>query len=91
LYQIHVRLGRTNTANSQSLVLQLNGSDLALCTQSDAHGHQNTAQITEIVLLDAGSVLTVACGANNNSIGEALKTRFTAVLLQDADEEDYFP
>jgi hypothetical protein len=86
LYQVHVRLGQTNSANTQSLLLRVNGEALAQCVQSDGNGHQNTAQITEIAMLEAGSALTVVCGANSNSLGDALKTRFSILKLQDPDD-----
>jgi hypothetical protein len=81
LYQIHVRVGQTNSANTTSLTLVLNGTNMAQCVQSDASGHQNTAQISEVALLESGAVLSVLCGASNNSLGDMLKTRFSIVLV----------
>jgi hypothetical protein len=83
LYQIHVRLGQTNSSNSNYLGLQVDGVDVAQCLQSDANLHQNTAQITEILQIDAESFLQVRCGANNHSLANELQSRLFIVLLAD--------
>ena len=38
VYQVNVRLAGTNTANTQSMGLQVNDNEVAQCTQSDANG-----------------------------------------------------
>ena len=81
VYQIHCRLGQTNSQNAQHLGLLINGAEIAQCLQSDANGYQNTAQITEILEVAAGAALTVRCGANSNSIGVHLQNRLSVALL----------
>ena len=81
LYQVHVRLGGTNAANSQSLGLQRNGVDIAICIQSDANNYQNTAQLFEILELAINDVLQVRCGANNSSLANENSSRFSIVYL----------
>jgi hypothetical protein len=83
LYQVHVRLPQTNSANSQHLGLLLDGGEIAQCLQSDGNGYQNTAQITEILAINAGSYIQVRCGANSNSIGSPLQSRLFILLLSD--------
>jgi len=39
-------------------------------------------------MLEAGSVLTVVCGANGNSVNDVLKTRFSVILLHKTDDDD---
>jgi hypothetical protein len=82
VYQIHCRLGQTNSANCQHLGLLVDGIEIAQCLQSDGHGYQNTAQITEVLEVDAGANLTVRCGANSNSIANQLQNRLNIVLLE---------
>ena len=82
VYQIHCRLGQSNTANSQHLGILINGIEIAQCLQSDGHSYQNTAQITEVLEVKAGATLTVRCGANSNSIGQQLQNRLSIVLLE---------
>lgn len=81
VYQVYVRLAGTNSGNTQSLGLQLNGQEIAQCTQSDANGHQNTPQLLEIMRLKANDVLQVRCGANSNSLAVANGNRFTILYL----------
>lgn len=81
VYQVHVRLGGTNSGNQQHLGLQINGADVAICLQSDANGHQNTTQILEIMPLEARAVVSVRCGCNSNSLGTALATRLIILKL----------
>jgi len=81
LYQIHVRLGGTNSGNTQHLGLQVNGVDVAQCLQSDGNSYQNTAQITEILQILERDVVQVRCGCNNNSIAVALQTRLSILML----------
>ena len=81
LYQINVRLAGSNSGNGQSLGLQVNGVDMALCIQSDANCYQNTAQIHEIVLLNTNDVLQVRCGCNGNSLANQAANRFTMLFL----------
>jgi hypothetical protein len=82
VYQIHCRLGQTNNGNCQHLGILINGVEIAQCLQSDANNHQNTAQITEVLEVAAGSTLTVRCGAISNSIANQLQTRLNIVLLE---------
>jgi hypothetical protein len=82
VYQIHCRLGQTNNANCQHLGILINGVEIAQCLQSDSGGHQNTAQITEVLEVAAGATLTVRCGANSNSIAQQLQNRLNIVLLE---------
>ncbi len=82
VYQIHCRLGQVNNANGQHLGILINGIEVAQCLQSDGHGHQNTAQITEVLEVKAGAILTVRCGAKSNSIGRQLQNRLNIVLLE---------
>ncbi|CAN0225852.1 unnamed protein product, partial [Ectocarpus fasciculatus] len=81
VYQIHVRLAERSNANGAHLGLQLNGDDIAQCTQSDGSGHQNTPQITEILELAEGACLQVRCGANSSSLGIVNANRFSILLL----------
>lgn len=71
LYQVHVRLAGTQTANTQFLALVVDGGDYAKCLQSEANSHQNTAQILEIIPLKANSTVQVRCGCSSNSLAEA--------------------
>ena len=82
VYQIHCRLGQMNTANSQHLGILINGIEIAQCLQSDGHGYQNTAQITEVLEVTAGATLTVRCAASGNSVGQQLQNRLNIVLLE---------
>jgi hypothetical protein len=82
IYQINCRLGQTNSANCQFLALLINGSDVAQCLQADANAFQNTAHITEVLEIAAGSTLTVRCGANSSSLADQLQNRLSIVLLQ---------
>lgn len=82
LYHVYVRVPGTNSGNGQQLGLQKNGSDLATCVQSDANGHQNTAQLTEILNLKANDKLQVRSHFNSNSLANAAGSRFVIVLLQ---------
>ena len=81
VYQVHARLGQTNSANTCFLSLELNSSSFAKCLQSDATGHQNTAQLTELMRLNVNDRLAVKCGANGNSIANTEMTRFSILLL----------
>ena len=81
VYQVHVRLAVTNNGNTQSLGLQLNGKEVAQCTQSDGNNHQNTPQIHEVMRLKAKDALRVRCGANGNSLAVANGNRFTVLYL----------
>ena len=82
VYQIHCRLGQSNNANGQHLGILINGVEVAQCLQSDGNCYQNTAQITEVLEVVAGSTLTVRCGAANNSIAQPLQNRLSVVLLE---------
>ena len=81
IYQVQVRLAGSNNGNTQSLALMVNGTDVAQCFQSDARGHQNTAQIFEIISLKAKDELQVRCGYNRNSLGSDNGNRFTIFYL----------
>jgi hypothetical protein len=81
LYQINVRVAGTNNGNGYYLGLQVNGADVAVCFQSEANCHQNTAQIFEILPLKVNDVLQVRSGFNCNSLGEARANRFTIMYL----------
>lgn len=81
IYQVYVRLAGCNASNSQSLGLQVNGVEVAQCTQSDANNHQNTPQLLEIMRLNESDVLQVRCGASSNSLGVANGNRFTLLYL----------
>ena len=50
-------------------------------SNSDANGHQNTAQLYEIVQLDANATLQVRCGCNSGSLADPLSSRFTLLYL----------
>jgi hypothetical protein len=82
VYQIHCRLGQVNNANGNHLGILINGIEIAQCLQSDVSNHQNTAQITEVLEVTAGAILTVRCGAISNSIGQQLQNRLNIVLLE---------
>jgi hypothetical protein len=81
LYQINVRVAGTNNGNTQHLGLQVNGVDIALCLQSDANSHQNTAQIFELLPLKVNDVLQVRSGFNQSSLANAAANRFTMLYL----------
>jgi len=81
LYQIHVRLGGTNSGNTQHLGLQVNGVEYAQCVQADGNGMQNSPQITEIISLLAGDYIQVRCGATGGSVNLALQTRLFILSL----------
>jgi hypothetical protein len=81
VYQINCRLGQTNSSNCQCLTLLINGSAIARCLQADANGYQNTAHITEVLEIAAGSTLTVQCGADGSSLADQLQNRLSIVLL----------
>mmetsp|Transcript_1756 Transcript_1756/g.3609 ORF Transcript_1756/g.3609 Transcript_1756/m.3609 type:complete len:304 (+) Transcript_1756:55-966(+) len=81
VYQVYVRLSGTNNTNGQALGLQVNGVEVAQCTQSDNGSHQNTPQIHEWMSLKANDTLQVRCGANSNSLAVANANRFTMVYL----------
>jgi hypothetical protein len=83
VYQVHVRLAQTNSTNAQHLGILLDGVEVAQCVQSDANSHQNTAQITEILEINAGSYIQVRCGANSNSSANPLQTRLFILVLSD--------
>jgi hypothetical protein len=83
LYQVHVRLAQTNSLNTQHLGLLHDGVEIAQCLQSDGNAHQNTAQITEIVEIQAGSYIQVRCGANSNSLPSPLQSRLFILLLSE--------
>lgn len=81
LYQVHVRLGGSNAANTQFLALVVNGQDYAKCLQSDASNHQNTAQIFELIPLNVNSTVHVRCGCHSNSLADTKGTRFSFLFL----------
>jgi hypothetical protein len=81
LYQINVRVAGTNNGNGYNLGLQVNGADVAVCFQSEANNHQNTAQIFELLPLKVNDVLQVRCGFNYKSLAEAQANRFTILYL----------
>jgi len=80
-YMIQVRLAGNNNGNGGSLGLQINGTDIARCMQSDANNHQNTPQIYEVVLLNVNDVLRVRWGGNQNSLADPLANRLTIIRL----------
>lgn len=80
-YQVNVRIGQTNNANTQFLSLLVDGTVVAGSVASDSGNHQETVQLSEILVLDEGSELTVKCGANGNSLGNALLNRFWILML----------
>ncbi len=82
VYQIHCRLGQNNNTNGYHLGFLINGIEIAQCLQSEANNHQNTAQITEVLEVTAGAILTVRCGAASRSIGQQLQNRLNIVLLE---------
>lgn len=79
LYQAHVRLCGTGSSNGQFLKLQLNGAVVATCHQSN--GHQDTAQLQEILSLSAGDVLQVQSHFNGNSLNIATGNRFSLLRM----------
>lgn len=81
IYMVQVRLAGVNTRNGQHLGLQKNGADIARCYECDASDYQNTAQIYDILRLDANDVLCVRCGANQNSLADPLANRWTILKL----------
>jgi hypothetical protein len=81
VYHVYVRLAGNSTYNGYSLSLQLNGADIAQCTQSDGNGHQNSPQMTEIMRLKENDVLQVKWNGNNSSDGTVSASRFTIMLL----------
>ena len=86
VYQINVRLGQCNSSNGRFLALMLGGAVFAQSyhcdSDPDENGYQNTVQLNEVCELQADCVLSVRCGANSNSLGEANSNAFTIVLLQ---------
>jgi hypothetical protein len=80
-YQINVRLAGCNTQNGQCLRLQKNGEDIAQCHQSDGNNYQNTAQLLEIMTVDANVVFQVRCEMNANLLAVKNASRFTILRL----------
>lgn len=81
IYQVHVRMGQTNQSNGQFLTLRVNTASFAQCLQSDANNHQNTAQITEILPLNAGDRLDIYTYASSSTLGNPLFNRFWILKL----------
>ena len=79
VYQIHVRIGLTNTENGYATYLRLNDKDVAHALCSDANGHQKTVQITEILVLNANDNLSVRCKTNSQTILSVQNTVFSVV------------
>ena len=82
VYQIHCRLGQANNAHVQHLGILINGIEIAQYLQSDGFNNQNTAQITEVLEIKAGAILTVRSGADVSSTGQQLQNRLNIVLLE---------
>jgi hypothetical protein len=79
VYQIHVRIGLTNTENGYATYLRLNDNDVAYAFCSDAHGHKKTVQITEILVLNANDNLSVRCKTNSQTILSVQNTVLSVV------------
>mmetsp|Transcript_56249 Transcript_56249/g.110898 ORF Transcript_56249/g.110898 Transcript_56249/m.110898 type:complete len:161 (-) Transcript_56249:34-516(-) len=87
LYQVNVRLAGTKSKNGRLLLsLQVNGVDVAQCTQSDVKGYdqQSTPQIFEIMDLKVNDVLQVRCGVegmDGHSLSTPNTNRLTILFL----------
>ena len=81
VYHINCRLAQQNQGNAQFLSILVDGQAVAQSPQADGHSYLNTAQITEILRIGAGSALSVRYGADSGTSAEALMNRLTVLLL----------
>lgn len=81
LYFLNIRLGETSSGNGCFLSLLVNEVDYAKCVNSSYNSNQNTAQLTEVLMLKVGDILQVRCGANSGSLADQTMSRFTMYLM----------
>lgn len=79
VYQIHMRIGIINNANGYATFLHLNDTAIAQAVCSDGSQHQNTVQITEILVLNANDNLSVMSQVNVQNVINAKNCVFSVL------------
>ena len=82
VYQLHVNVAQSNTANGQYMTVLVNGQERCRAYQSDGSGYQNQVTIIDILDLNADDAITVRPYANGYTHTDALANRLNLTLLQ---------
>lgn len=82
LYFVNTRFTSGNTSPNEGIALHLNGVAIAKCVVPyGQNGYSSTANVTEILPLQEGSVLSLINNTDRNSCTDQLSTKFTMYEL----------